>query len=433
MKKNESSSNSIAVDFMPTEYHKGINTIYFNYENTNINKNIDIKDTVTINFIDPGTGGSGVATIVDSNTNRVDNSNIGRRVILTYQYKRNYSFDILIKKDVDNYRLPLDINGMVIGFKKIDGMIQLPLNNIINPDKIERFELDFSQLTSTEVDIECEMLRFDYYFESTYRISGKIDALLAENNNNLINKIIGFRDNLSPNNIFLDKGIISTPKMMVIRCTKTLTNYFKNCKSLNLISPELFSLCTDVTMFDQPFYSCTSLENIPEELFSKNKKVSHFNGLFYRTNIKHIPSNLFRENLRVEEFGTCFAECDSLLSIPNELFYGLERVNRFYMTFRNCGSLISIPDNLFNSCVNITSLEYVFQDCTSLTTVPFNLFDNCANLRSVYACFWDSSSITSSLPDVWNKEKFPNIYKSEKYARACTKVANYADIPNDFK
>ena len=50
---------------------------------------------ITISFIDPGTGGSWVATIVDSNTNRVDNSNIGRRLIATYKLRKDYSFNIL--------------------------------------------------------------------------------------------------------------------------------------------------------------------------------------------------------------------------------------------------------------------------------------------------------------------------------------------------
>lgn len=72
---------------------------------------------ITINFIDPGTGGSGVATIVDSNTNRVDNSNIGRRVIYTRKIDKNKTpmleFDIYSKIG-ENYELPLDRYGGII-------------------------------------------------------------------------------------------------------------------------------------------------------------------------------------------------------------------------------------------------------------------------------------------------------------------------------
>ena len=69
-----------------------------------------------------------------------------------------------------------------------------------------------------------------------------------------------------------------------------------------------------------------------------------------------------------------------------------------------------------------------------LKSVPFTLFDSCSkNLRNVDSCFYGNAEITSSLPDVWNKNKFPKVTNGREYALSCTKAANYAQIPDEFK
>ena len=304
-----------------------------------------------------------MTTIADPSTNRVDNSNIGRTLITdkTIDIKNGrpiVEFSIFDKSGYDNgYTLSFPReslpNGVVTSFKRIDGMIQLPLfeNQTLDPNKIQKFRLDLSQITTDRIEIECDVTRFDYYLN--YGQFDKIDKILAENNNDLIDKILGFDDRCTSTSGFQYTEIVSTPKMIIARGLKAFIETFNSCGQLKLISPTLFDFCPDVNTFRGCFELCSSLTIVPETIFDSNIKAS--------------------------DFRTCFG---------------------------GNANLRSIPTNLFDNNTNVTNLEY---------------------------CFYDNTNITSSLPDVWNKNKFPNVTKGTGYARGCTKAANYAEIPDEFK
>ena len=130
------------------------------------------KESITVNFIDPGNGGNGVATY-DSTTGKVDNSNIGRRVLLSKNIRLKetdniFKFSIYCDNPENEKKdfISLDANGIVVGFKQIEHMVPKPLYSDIGLDKdhIESFTLDLSKyLDNDSIEIECEMLRFDYY------------------------------------------------------------------------------------------------------------------------------------------------------------------------------------------------------------------------------------------------------------------------------
>lgn len=96
--------------------------------------------------------------------------------------------------------------------------------------------------------------------------------------------------------------------------------------------------------------------------------------------------------------------------------------------------IISTPKKIFiNSSESFLNLSGMFERCSKLEYVSPTLFDNCkADELAFERTFFGCVNITSSLPDIWNKEKFPKLYGCENYAYGCTKAANYNEIPSNF-
>lgn len=245
----------------------------------------------------------------------------------------------------------------------------------------------------------------DYYFE-TEEDFYRINTIIAENNNNLLGKSFGFGDNITNlGNIFKNRDITSTPKMIVGRNLTTAYGLFYQCKQLKLVSPELFKYCPKITDFSFCFKWCSSLREVPEELFYSCVNASDFNSCFLGSSLSSIPEKLFYNCVNATSFDSCFSEINDITTIP---------------------------EGLFNNCKNAYNFNGCFDWCSQLTNVPFNLFDNCINIRYIERCFYNCSKITSSLPDAWNKTKFPNVADGTDYARLCEKAANYNEIPSNF-
>lgn len=141
--------------------------------------NADFRsEKITINFIDPGTGGTGGATY-NTTTYKVDNSNIKRTTIETYSINKSDYIDtnpqFSIYSETSSGEIEFlggwdepSIKGIAVGFKSIEGMTPLPLYEDLGlaSDYIEKFELDLSLYNPGDIiDIECHMLRLDYYSE----------------------------------------------------------------------------------------------------------------------------------------------------------------------------------------------------------------------------------------------------------------------------
>ena len=365
------------MEFNPYDSNIGNNTIKYNYDGNSISKNIEIRSSiVTIRFLDKELN----------------------RVLLEREIKIGTLFETDIYTTGRN-SLVLDHNGMAIGFKISDGRL--------GKDGLHKEY--FSRVINEDTDIECEMLRFDYYFANTNEYHNLIDGILRENNNNLSSFTMGFSDDYFRTfiNLFMNKPITKTPKMIISRSTNTINNMFRECVSLERISSELLYYVKNVETTYYIFSNCVKISEIPKNLFLNNDKIVSFENCFYKlASLLYIPEGLFDNCPNARDFGAAFCDC-SLLE--------------------------SIPIGLFDNNPNLWSVSTCFAGCYKLKYVPSELFENNNLMEYVDSVFQDDSEIISKLPDVWNKEKFPNVIGGKYYARGCTKVANYAEIPSNFK
>lgn len=365
------------MEFNPYDSNIGNNTIKYNYDGNSISKNIEIRSSiVTIRFLDKELN----------------------RVLLEREIKIGTLFETDIYTTGRN-SLTLDHNGMAIGFKISDGRL--------GKDGLHKEY--FSRIIDEDTEVECEMLRFDAYFDNNTDYISWIDEILRENNNDLSSIIIGITDRNYNNllNLFMNKSIIKTPKMIVSRSTHTMNNTFRGCINLECISSELL-------------------------YYVKNLEITYyfFNGC---TKISEIPKNLFINNDKITSFENCFCELTSLLSIPEGLFDNCPNAREFGATFCDCSLLESIPIGLFDNNPNLWSVSTCFAGCYKLKYVPSELFENNNLMEYVDSVFQDDSEIISKLPEVWDSNKYPKLKDKSGYARGCTKAINYNEIPDEFK
>lgn len=224
--------------------------------NTSISIPDAIETPLTINFIDPGNGGTGVATL-NPDTYRVDNSNIGRRIVTSrkvYRTKGTFVSDIFEQNADKTYVYPLDENGLIIGFQKVTGMTVLPLYEDIGieSDHNEKFSLDLrSHYGSDTLDIICDMLRLDYLFLSLYD-AGKLtnsheeyqQLVIGSRDRNRMSatielsdvpKTIVFRTNFEQADtddyhvsIVMNRSIASDPQAKTLKIHKNLFRYYRD-------------------------------------------------------------------------------------------------------------------------------------------------------------------------------------------------------------
>lgn len=119
--------------------------------------------------------------------------------------------------------------------------------------------------------------------------------------------------------------------------------------------------------------------------------------------------------------------------IPDTVFDKLPNLTHINSAFKSCYHLRTLPDGILKNQTKVTSaLEFCYSG--GLQYVPFNMFDNFRQtLHDITQCFAFSDEITSAIPDVWNKEKFPNVAQDRFYAYGCTSASNYNDIPEGWK
>ena len=195
----------------------------------------------------------------------------------------------------------------------------------------------------------------DYYFTSRQDFDSRIADILAENNQDLSTKTLGFSDNVDDMSEMFGntQEIIGLPKMIV----------GKNITGLN-------AFCG---------YN-TTIKIVPETLLYGCPKLGYLSSAFEKTNIETIPAKLFINN----------------------------------------------PE--------LTDVSYCFYD-TYLTNTDGNIFDNNPNLYNVTYCFHNDYNVnTGTLPDVWNRDKFPYIesYVAHGYAIGNEKCTNYDDCPVSY-
>ena len=210
---------------------------------------------------------------------------------------------------------------------------------------------------------------------------------------------------------------------------------FTNCKALHQIPEDLFDgieFAGSDPEFSQVFNG-SGLEEIPSRLlaspeFSKVKRAyMPFAGL----NITKIPAGLFNQFSNCKSFESVFQGCSFLETIPGGLFDSCVAVQSFRFSFLRCESLQSLPSGLFSENEDVTDFTGTFQECASLELVPLDTFNLLMNTTPIFSsCFRNDRKITSAVPDLWNY--YPDSAHVGCFLN-CSRAANYADIPSDWK
>ena len=126
-----------------------------------------------------------------------------------------------------------------------------------------------------------------------------------------------------------------------------------------------------------------------------------------------------------------FYGCDFNGSIPAKLFANNPKLKNLAYAFYSLNTLEgAIPEGLFDNNPALDDVEMMFNGCTNLTTLPTNLFVNNPNIKDFHQIFENCYKLVGTAPDLWVTHPDAN---GTKCFRNCSKLTNYADIPDDWK
>lgn len=354
------------------------------------------------------------------------------------------------------------------GCKKITGQIPSELfKNNLQADYLSCTFKDCSGLTGTiPEDLfknNTKIYSFNETFENCSGITGKIPESLFNTNNKakLMTKTFMGCTQLSgniPEKLFYNNPLIETFYCTFSDCSgltgtipenlfsqnPVVTNFyglFMRCQNLTGAIPEnLFSKNKKANNFRHVFDECCKLTEIPEKLFYNNPEATDFGCAFYTcSSITSIPKGLFEKNTKVKSFGLTFGYMANLEQIPSGIFDTTTQVTDFSNVFSNNPKITTVPEGLFDKCTEVTNFGGAFRYCVNLKTVPENLFDNCQKVTNFgykdsfdheLGVFTDCANLTGKAPELWKRT---NVTSNLYAFKGCTKLSNYADIPDDWK
>ena len=228
-----------------------------------------------------------------------------------------------------------------------------------------------------------------------------------------------------------------------------LANLFYRCYRLKSIPEYLFagfSKCV-ADMFNGTFVDCSNLTAVPEGLFSdiNGSAPSMFNSTFSGCrSLETIPKKLFAgvKGSAPHLFFNTFAYCYSLTTVPEGLFAGIEG-NATYMfgnVFFSCKNILTIPSNLFagvnGSAYGLFINAFIY--CESLQAIPDDLFAGVSGEASFLfsKTFFGCKSLKGATPMVQGKKLWKlatGDKQGQECFRGCTGLADYKEIPDDWK
>lgn len=318
----------------------------------------------------------------------------------TVSLNSNYTLSIWdTSSDREDY-LPVTSNGGPVGFIIDDGEL--------SPKGDKKWI--FNRVITEDTTIEVEMMRFDYYFTSSYNLKLKVDTILNENNNDLSSKSIGFSDIVTDtNSIFTDKtNLLKTPKYMYGRRIKSSYSTFSGCNNLNKISETLFENYPRVEDFASlfSFSDNNSLTEISPYLFTNCLNITSLRSALKSCKlITNIPSGFLKNNTKLKDIAFLFSNWSKLESVPDDLIYNCKSITNFESTFYYCENLLGISENFFKNITNIAENNFN------------STFSNCGNIKT-------------KIPELWNSHNKST--KHYNYAKNCKKSSNYEIIPEDW-
>lgn len=332
---------------------------------------------------------------------------------------------------LENYSYAFGNNNVYKGANKLTGNIPTPFEKSFQ--KIGNFSNLFYYCGGLTGSIPANLFAncpnvtsFSYTFDRCKNLTGSIPANLFERCSNVASYDYTFEG---------CSGLTGTiPESLFKNCPKVTSfiGTFSGCTGLVGSIPErLFADNANISGLSYTFQSCKGLTNIPENLLINCENVVDFTSTFDGCKgISGIPAKLFANCTKATKFYRTFMSCENLLNIPENLFNNCTNVTDFSQTFYYCSNLTTIPQKLFANCTKVTDFSCTFNSCSKLTTIPENLFDNCQDVSNFFDTFYDCSELTGNAPELWNRT---NVSSYSGCFRRCTKLTNYADIPDDWK
>ena len=205
-----------------------------------------------------------------------------------------------------------------------------------------------------------------------------------------------------------------------------LSEFFYQCRNLTGGIPDtLFSNCYSLVYANNMFMRCSKLGKYPEqiteeapyfcneELFWNCPNLQEVSNMFYMydgwgTSLKgDIPPLLFRANTKLAEINGMFAGCSGLTG--------------------------GLDGQLFTRCNKLTTARESFHGCSGLKGEMRGALFTATNnplLTDFYETFRGCSNITGTAPSLWTQ--FSNANGGGCFG-GCTKLDNYADIPDQWK
>ena len=326
-------------------------------------------------------------------------------------YGFEFKIDIWADSKQPHYLL-VDQNGMAIGFKIDDGGYG------VDGEHKEYF----SRVITKDVDVECEMLRFDYYFDNLDEFRNQRDQIYIDNNNDLSKKVFGFSDFVGRDpwhsTAIQFKPSAKAPKMIVNRtrlASDTLLGLYSD-STVNItteIDPKIIYYMPKIRSVEGMFYG-VSVSTIPDSLFINNKEIEYAKNLFGGSTIETIPNNLFKNNPKIKNMNGMFYKTKRLTHVPHDLLNNIEQIDDISRLFYG-SNIESIHKDFFktvNSNYSLETAESAFMGCDNLIDIPEELFDTFSKIDNINSLFSSSDNLkTVNIEKVISKLNYKTMDK----------------------
>lgn len=383
-------------------------------------KNYDLKNKVVYELIDNETGGKvDFTTLIINRDYNIKALTKNKNFIVTFIAETTH--EKLLEVEVtpnSNYRLSItdtskersDFLPIIqksdkfyygpVGFKIDDGQY--------SPKGDKKWTFD--RTITADTTVEVEMMKFDYYFSSSYSFKSNITNILSKNNNDLSNISIGFSDIVTETNSIFDGNlsILKTPKYFYGRRVKSSYSTFMGCDNLNTISDHLFDNYFRVEDLSSIFAMSnnSSISELSNKMFLNNVNLltlrSSFKGLNLLTTI---PSSFLKNNSKLKDISFIFSNCKNLKTVAEDFLSYSREITGFESSFYNDYNITGISGNFFNNIPDRPENNFI------------NTFSGC-------------TGINTKMPELWLTHSSST--KHTNFAKNCKRTTNYEVIPTDW-
>lgn len=379
--------NTAEVEFTPTSDQLGDNPVTFEYGGSSqtISKSVKVSNPSTVNI-----------KFIDKEMDRTLYEE-------TVPYGTLFEIDIY-KHEKDDKFLLLDKNGMAIGFKIEDGAL--------GEDGVHKEY--FSRVLNSDTVVECEMLRFDYYYESYETFKSGASQMYTECNNDLSNKIIGFSDypvnskykdwdGLRGRYTFTFPINVKIPMMVVCR-TKVggESSMFgasgtSDTPVTTSVNPKIVYYMKNLGKARNMFLGQTLITTIPENIFINNKDLYSVDGLFKNSGLTNVPEDLLKYAKNITNISNIFSGCSSITTIPERFFQRINKLTYIEYAFNKCVNLTAIPSGIFKTIERSENVgaRGLFSYCEKLTEIPEDLFQSFDSVINMSDFAYNCKALTS--------------------------------------